>query len=107
MIVLPIAFMLILLLLLLFWRFLLLDRYMYMYIENMLSCKKHSLYSLSPQTNSSTGISFNCNKYSLSLDNPAKLMDMGVSYDFVMCKAIAKSGKPCQNYASRYAINVP
>lgn len=53
------------------------------------------------QTNSATGVSCNNNKYSLSLDNPAKLMDMGVSYDFTICKAMTKSGKPCQNYTNK------
>lgn len=36
----------------------------------------------------------------LSLDNPLKLMVMGVSKDFTVCRAVTKSGKKCSNFAS-------
>ena len=36
---------------------------------------------------------------SLSLDHPQKLMVMGVSQDFTICKAHTKSGKKCVNFA--------
>lgn len=35
----------------------------------------------------------------LSLDRPQKLMQMGVSQDFMVCKAHTKSGKKCVNFA--------
>ena len=37
----------------------------------------------------------------LSLDNPLKLMLMGVSQDFTVCRAVTKSGKKCTNFASK------
>ena len=41
----------------------------------------------------------------LTLDNPKKLMVMGVSKDFGRCKGIKKKdGNPCSNIVNRYAV---
>eukprot|EP00731_Ephydatia_muelleri_P003820 Em0001g3820a len=37
----------------------------------------------------------------LSLDHPQKVMQMGVSQDFTLCKANTKSGKKCTNFANK------
>lgn len=39
----------------------------------------------------------------LSLDHPKKLMLMGVSQDFTLCKATTKSGHKCTNFAKASA----
>lgn len=47
---------------------------------------------------SGSGLRFS--SVALSLDNPLKLMMVGVSQDFTVCRAVTKSGKKCNNFAS-------